>query len=396
MGGVFLWLFCANTKRNIQLKIGFIVSAIAVSLPVTGYLFNAFGESNDRWFFAIHFLFLIIFAGFVEEIKEVVLVYSNETIHFSRKRLLAIGYILIFANIIFNLWFAFTSRGTNWKEEFIPINSVSKYTENPCADSDTIMYDKSLYRVSTDSLTQINGRPENIAMLNDYYGLTYWFSMVNSVTQRYVDMSNEKRMDWRSFGFDQNIYTEAMAGCKYYLASDKTDREKKGYILKETINFNSETWYVYENPYYLGMAYLCESEVKEYEQDKSSLEQYNERLWKQSSAKELMNTAYDNLQNVFTCDVSIKDNTRLIIALPYCDKWEIYVDGMKIIPEKFNMYFSVLLESGNHFVEMRYSRKDNIISGIVSLLCVGVLISKYACNKRRKFDYEQNQRQNQR
>jgi hypothetical protein len=44
-----------------------------------------------------------------------------------------------------------------------------------------------IYRISNDLLTGVNDRPQNIAMLNDYYGLTYWFSIVNQSTQDYVD-----------------------------------------------------------------------------------------------------------------------------------------------------------------------------------------------------------------
>lgn len=352
-------------------------------MPITGYLFNAFGESNNRWLFVIHFLFAVIFACFFTEIKEVVFLYSNEIVILSKRIFAIVGYVLVLTNISFNLYYCFSYRGANWKEEFIPTEYVGKYTENPCADSKAIIYDKSLYRISTDSLTQINGRPENVAMLNNYYGLSYWFSIINGNTQNYVDALNEKTMNWRSFGFDQNIYTEALAACKYYLASDRTDRDTKGYVFIESINFNGDIWYVYMNPYYMGMAYLCENEVKEYQQGELSLEQYNMELWEKSSSKEVTKTSYDNAKNVFVCDVITDDDKNLIIALPYSDKWEIYVDGEKTIPKKFNMYLSVPMERGDHHVVMRYSCKDNVINGIVSLLCMGGLLGIYVCGKRK-------------
>lgn len=359
------------------------MSVLAVSLPVTGYLFNAFGESNDRWFFLIHFLFLVIFAIFFADLQEIVFCYLGETIRWNKRFLVNVGYLLVFANIVFNLWFCFSYIGENWKNEFISVGSVSKYTDTPCENSNMIMDDKSLYRVTTDSLTQINGRPENVAMLNDYYGLTYWFSMINGNTQSYVDALNEKQMNWRSFGFDQSIYTEAMAGCKYYLASDEADREAKGYVLKEIISFNEDAWYVYMNPYYMGMVYLCEDEVKEYEEGEMSLEQYNMKLWEMSSSEQVTNVVYDNSTNVFSCDVMSDSGERLIVALPYSDKWELYVDGQKRSLEKFNMYLSVLMEKGNHKIVIQYSYNDNVMSVMIFLLCVCVLTCIGVCNKRR-------------
>jgi hypothetical protein len=61
----------------------------------------------------------------------------------------------------------------------IEFGKVKNYVDSPVNYSEIISGDKGVYRISNASLTNVNGRPENVAMLNNYNGTTWWFSIIN-------------------------------------------------------------------------------------------------------------------------------------------------------------------------------------------------------------------------
>ncbi|MBR6229774.1 MAG: hypothetical protein IKQ97_08560, partial [Eubacterium sp.] len=69
----------------------------------------------------------------------------------------------------------------------IPADRVVISVDSPVRCSSVIRSDPGLYRVSARHFGPANERPENAAMLYGYYGLTYWFSMVNGYTQEGIN-----------------------------------------------------------------------------------------------------------------------------------------------------------------------------------------------------------------
>lgn len=98
----------------------------------------------------------------------------------------------VLINIIFNIWLLYSDDlDGEWK--MIAYDDVKKYIDSPENYSNVVSADEDLYRISTTSLTNINGRPENVAMINDYYGVTWWFSIINRYPQLYVDTLLQKK-----------------------------------------------------------------------------------------------------------------------------------------------------------------------------------------------------------
>jgi uncharacterized membrane protein YfhO len=214
-------------------------------------------------------------------------------------------------------------------------------------------------------------------MLNDYYGLTYWFSIINKYTQYYVDLCNETSMEWRSFGFNNDLYTEALAGCRYYYSSKPQYGTE--YMDAGEITFNNSTWYVYENPYYLGIAYTTDRTDSYNKEDGISLEEYNTGLYATISTEPLSNSSYDNARGIYTCQTNAVQDTNLVLAFPYSADWTAYVDGKKVLVGRSNMYLSIALPAGQHTVEFRYSRNLNYLC---LALCSISLILLFLHNKR--------------
>ncbi|MCD8241321.1 MAG: YfhO family protein, partial [Lachnospiraceae bacterium] len=167
----------------------------------------------------------------------------------------------------------------NWNSEMIACDEVEKYIDLPVNAATVVAGDSTLFRVSKDMLTDANEQPENVAMLNDYYGTTWWFSIINSDVQSYANMSAQETLKWRSWGFDNNLMYEAFAGVKYYFCS-KPENVKEEYKWVEQVTFNGESWDVYENPYYFGMAYIRDADTASAIFDEAAgYEEYYEKLY---------------------------------------------------------------------------------------------------------------------
>lgn len=54
-------LFFFRGRRSRQLQIASVMAFVAVLLPITGWVFNGFGETNVRWVFLVHFLMALVF-----------------------------------------------------------------------------------------------------------------------------------------------------------------------------------------------------------------------------------------------------------------------------------------------------------------------------------------------
>ena len=288
---------------------------------------------------------------------------------------------LTIANISLNLIYTFQfESGSGWQNEFVDDFQVSDYVSSPVNCVSLPDRKENLYRVSTDSLTGINGRPENVAILNDYYGLTYWFSIINQNTQNYVDASNEEVMNWRSYGFRQQIITEALAGTEYYCSREVLD-PGEGYVLAESFLFQNETWYLYRNPYYLGFAYTAEN-PEEYHEE-SSLEDYSRSLYRTCSSEDISDAHYDNRENTFQCHTSASRSEKLMIAIPYSSDWKDYMDGTRVQTEKFNMFILLNLPEGQHDIALHYSNSSFILGLLTSAASLVFSISLH----KRKITY---------
>lgn len=298
--------FMTNTKRRVQLKIAVALMLVAGSVKITGYLFNAFGETNDRYAFIFHFLAAVVFCDCMTN------VIKGE--HLNRYSLYA-AYSVAVVNIIFNIHGLYSPSSVNFSEDFVPMNEVSDCLYSPVARCNQILdeYEKGeVFRVATDHFSTVNDRPENDAMINGYYGLPYWFSIVNGSTQTYVDEYNREKMLWRSYGFNDDEYALALAGCKYYVNQDATYSRL---------------------PLYKGFAFVCnEDELEEIENSGMPFDKRSKALYGIADYECVKNVRYDNVKSSFTCEIDSsafdrdngKEDSVLVVALPYTKEWRAF------------------------------------------------------------------------
>ncbi|WP_213334319.1 YfhO family protein [Enterococcus casseliflavus] len=351
---IILLLFLPNDRKKAQCLIFLGIAFIASCLPITGYLFNGFGQTNDRWAFIVHLLLSGILAYVLTEYRKVL---DNELVlHKGKNAKIGIVYFLIgtiiITNLIINLWGIYSDYGEGWARKFIPFETSDVYTTSPVKSSNKIEKDIELYRVSNDSLTEINGRPENVAMINDYYGLTYWLSVINKHTQETVDQYNQWSLRWRSYGFEDDSAMNTLSGVKYYLSKEPIFNDAD-YQQVETLSFNNERWYVYENKNFQGLAYILNKD----EMNISDIHDEEDRSRLQKSIKDstgnVRDITYD--KNQFEINAIAGNDQSLVLSVPYHSNWKAYVNGNEVIPKITDWnHIEVPLDAGENQIEFIY------------------------------------------
>ena len=250
-------------------------------------------------------------------------------------------------------------------------------------DSFIITEDDSFYRIDHDLYTDVNDRPDNIAMLNDYYGLSYWFSIINYNSQKYVDLSSGKELSWRSFGLGTNAYTSALAGVKYYLS--KSGEVCEFYKPVDKVRFEDELWTVYENILYKGLAYECKSAHSYNPATDGSFENYNKKLYTLADVSNISNINYDSTSSTLTFAANITDSkSNIIIAIPYNHSWNIKIDGGDTTATAFNGMTNIKASAGRHIIQMSYVPLARNIGIAVSLVSTALLLLIYFMFSRHK------------
>ena len=373
-----LLLFTIRGKRAFQLKIAIAISFVALHLPITGWLFNAFGETNDRWVFFIHFLLALVLTYVLTEVKNIEIENKDVRIKIiNRKTMVIVVSGLVIFNIIANVRLLYSNENLcfGWINEMVDSNRVERYVDSPVNYSKILKEDDGLYRVTNTNLTKINGRPENVAMLNDYNGATWWYSIINADTQTSVNELLQMDIGWRSFGLRNNSVFETFAGVKYYLARE-SEGIQKDWICVEQVEFNDEIWNVYQNPLWFGLAYVRDKQMSgELWEKKASYQDYYEQVYNQYiTGREEIKTTYERNKDRFICTVDTEQDEEVIILIPYHKNWKAYVDGVKVNTEKTDlMYISVIPGEGEHEIILKYESTEfkvgMVIASISLIIC---------------------------
>lgn len=371
---VVLLFFLPNNRRKLQCLIFFVITFVAYSLPITGYLFNGFGQTNDRWVFIVHLLLSGILAYVLTEYRKIL--EKEFAQHKSKGKKINIIFsltgLMVFLNIIINLWGVYSSYGYDWTKEFIAYENSEVYTNSPVNFSTKVQKDSELYRVSNDILTGINGRPENVAMINDYYGLSYWFSVINNRSQEIVDQYSQSSLKWRSYGFASHNTMNTLSGVKYYFSKEPLV-DPTGYQLIENVSFNNQNWFVYKNVNFQSIAFV----LSEGEQGRFAINNPEDRELLIKSRNDADGKLEDIVYsgNTFEIKASASLGEKLLLLVPYHENWNAYVNGKKVDPRIGPMnYMYVILDNGENSVRFVYSNpfiKLGLISSILALvMCI--------------------------
>lgn len=371
---IFIKAITQRRKRDIQLGIGILLSVITVALPIFGYLFNGFGETNTRWYFLIEFLATVILAVVIDEVYN-----SSQRL----KKIYKYVCILIVLNISANVLMVYSSFGSDLSNELIATSEVKEYTSSPVNYFSELTDDNEVYRIDHDLYTETNGRPDNIAMLNGYKGLSYWFSIINQNSQNYADFSAGSNLEHRSFGFGKKAYTSALAGTKYYCAKADNQELENNFTLLETIEFNRETWKLYKNNLYKGIVYECDRSEEYSLGIDGDFEKYNKSLYECIDSSNISNVSYSSNRDEISFSTVNNDKStyNVAIMIPYHWAWKATINGEKTQVSKFNGMMSIEVPKGEHEIKLTYSPVVRNIGIIVFFISIMAAILCCALNK---------------
>lgn len=332
---LFLW----KSRCQKQCALACWIGSVLTVLPITYSVFSGFSNTYDRWHFLLIFSYLIVFVVNTDKIIK----YRFPGAETRIKMVVALLTILNIAIGDFYL-------SVGLSNSFIGLETAQMYVDSPVDHSIVLKNDTDVYRVSNDPLTGINGRPENVAMINDYYGLTFWFSVINENTQTIVNrLGTDNQNNWRSYGLKNSLLYETMAGVKYYL-NHENDVFPAEYEFIESIDFYGEEWNLYRNPYALPLMYAVEADYYETMLEKNY---YSENL---SVLNNIIVT--DNLEmkrDNISADINMEKEGYVLLAVPYSNIWTAYIDDEETEVFQSNiLYLAIKVGKGEHHVVFQY------------------------------------------
>ena len=393
------------TRRRAELLAALALAVTALSFPLTGYVFNGFGETNDRWVFLVYFLLSVITGAMLSDIRKA----CRRGTAGQRRRAVRPGAgrsaafcgvvcaVMVF-NIIYECFALFGGGGLDLRQEYLPSEGLNAtYIDSPVALFEDVMRENEPFRITSSTLTGINGRPENVAMLNGYDGTNYWWSIVNGRTQAFVNLVSSLGYRWRSFGLNNDPSAETAAGARYYVTNDR-ESVPAGYEEISSAFWNGSEWKVYGNPFYDGMAYLRDPQeaaaawsrtVGEGSPDETEalVEEAHHRNpddpWDKSGVDGSSFRAYldemaafrreaeagapggrsgveafsiDRKKSRVTIEVTADEGDQLVAAVPFSKNWRAAVDGRKTAAHDTDVMFTAIdgLSAGTHTITLTY------------------------------------------
>lgn len=206
-------------------------------------------------------------------------------------------------------------------------------------------------------------------MINGYYGLTYWFSIINKYSQEIVNQYNQSSLNWHSYGFYSDNVMNTLCGVKYYFSSNTLDNTI-GYKLIEKIQFNNHKWFVYQNENFQSIAFV----LSDKRQTKFTINNPSNRSSLITSKNEVTGKidSIDYSGNIFEINTTGSTGEKSLLLVPYHENWSAYVNSKKVAPKMGPMnYMWVALDNGKNNVRFVYSNpfiKLGLISSITAMI----------------------------
>ncbi len=313
--------FLPKSKGKLQLCIANTIIFLVVALPITGYLFSGFGESgfevNTRWTFLMHFIFALT------------LIYVlGAKWH---ERLIKLRLVILVCAFIMVLVSTGSEVLSNPQKKMsrVDLDTVLRNMDSPVNYSKVVKNDPGLYRISLDRFMTTSDRPENTAMISDYYGITYWLSIMNNYTQKASDILIGYEQEWRSDGFSHvGEYETALGGVKYYFSKGEHDIPD-GYESVESFDYYGETWTVYENKRWFGLIYTRPAESLPQE-DTADHKSYFGKMCDRGASSPARDISWDDKKSVLRFTTADNANDEAVIMLPYTKGFKAYMDGREV------------------------------------------------------------------
>ena len=178
-------------------------------------------------------------------------------------------------NIAFNGYVFFSTQFNGYAEEFLTNAQVKKLLDNGEALLSSTEGEE-FYRIET-----YGDKVRNESLLNGYKDVSAYYSLIDGNVTNYYKLMEliSQRSAYRIDNQDNRTILDALAGVKYFIATDK-NAAPYAYELKQVKSIHSEDYYLLENLFALPLGYTYHEYMTEEEYRKLDvLERQNAMLY---------------------------------------------------------------------------------------------------------------------
>ncbi|MDO4975933.1 MAG: YfhO family protein [Eubacteriales bacterium] len=305
-------LLLGSVRKKLGVKIAFVLEVIFLSVPVFGFIFAGFSNTNNRWAYAVVFTMAYITVEMVEDLRKLhflqilaviavaSLYYFIYKMHFANNQDIRMSMIilavtvglLLFANIAKNMSrlqysillmfcvilslfvhgrYMFDGGKSPFKTAFMDRNVFdSKFSQSRYHNFAEIE-DEDFYRCDTYLTWDYY---ENTPLLLKYNGTSMYNSILNSAVINYhreLDSIGISAVH-RYYGLDGRTTLENLANVKYYM-TEKGNDGIVPYGFKKASGLGDDNYDIYQNKNMLPIGYTYDSYMPKSEYEElSSLE----------------------------------------------------------------------------------------------------------------------------
>lgn len=307
--GIYVAFTKKQKTRSIQILT--LLAAMFLCIPFFGYLLNGFAYVSNRWTFALALLLAYIVTDTYEDLYQlsrkkqwillllcsmycfVAFIFLNKFVKLPSLFLVAgaifiliNNYItikpryrnllyLLFAlcNIITSSYLYYSLDYHNYASSYLSKGAIKAYEHNDAIDYIKAI-DPSFYRIQLDNTSN-----PNIAVLQDYYGTGYYFSIINkNVVSYMLKLENSSlRFACQYLDNDERSAMNALNCIKYFI-TNKESSVPFGFTKIDSNKEFQDGLNIYENQYYLPLGFTYNSYITASEYESLSALQKQEAL----------------------------------------------------------------------------------------------------------------------
>ena len=275
-------LFCrkeprkALRLRNRKLKLAWGLLTLMMLIPLAGKVMNGFGYVSNRWNYAYAmlnaYILVCMLPVFLRHLEAAV---RRKSFGRRKKAVRTAVCILLVFNLMTNAVILYSNNLYYYLGEFEKSGEVEEALEDTPVKA---LKDASLTTDSAEGSSEETDfyRVEqpwtigNQSLAMGYYGHNWYFSIAPEHYFEYYNsfLLNSMERTYSLRGLDGRTVLNELAANKYYVTSRSEDGLiPYGYQLKDVVESEGETNYIYENQYFLPLGYTVSAWVKRSEYD---------------------------------------------------------------------------------------------------------------------------------
>lgn len=290
-------------RKNISLKIAFIIMSLFVCIPFIGYAFNGFSYLSNRWSFGYAFIVAIVTAytfddllslskkeylclGFLTMIYVGIAMFFRETrninflvssiimfliyviLYFSSQKyknvykVQIVSFVAIIClcigSVSVNSYFKYSPDRINYVKEFVDLNNGYSQMTKTRAKVIKNLEDPTFFRY--DETNKGQSYLSNAALQHQQHSISFYYSLGSGyITDFFTEIENLNALSSLYHGVNNRSYLDALASVKYFIS--EVGQEQYAPYGYDDMVFSSEKYSVLKSDYVLPLGYTYDTQL---------------------------------------------------------------------------------------------------------------------------------------